>query len=313
MSIDGILNVNKPEGMTSFEVVAKLRHLSGEKHVGHAGTLDPIATGVLPICFGQGTRVTQFLMSSSKTYLAEIELGAATDTFDREGKVTHCGDTKTVTQMQIEETLTSFLGTIQQVPPIYSALKHQGKKYYELARAGVQVKPAPRQVQISSIELIDYKMPLVTIKVDCSKGTYIRSLAHDLGQNLGCYAYLKNLTRMQYGGFHIDDALTLAQIEAAIQQGTWQEWLYSIDKPLLNLKAVIVGRDSESAIRNGQSLPLEEKPLPTDEYCRIYNQDGHFIAILRFVPDKNLWHPEKVFSINNFPEPEHNESLTAHI
>jgi len=301
MSIDGILNINKPEGITSFTVVARLKRLTGEKHVGHAGTLDPIATGVLPICFGQGTRVTQFLMNSSKTYMAEIELGTSTDTFDREGKVIHRGNPGAITRSQIEDTLGGFLGVIQQVPPIYSALKHHGKKYYELARAGIPIKLAPRQVQISSIALLNYMLPLVTIRVECSKGTYIRSLAHDLGQKLGCYAHLKNLTRVQYGGFRVEDAFSLAQVEEAIQKGNWQDLLYPIDSPLSYLKAAIVDTNCEAAIRNGQAVPLGEERLTEEGYCRAYSQDGHLIALLRFASDKNLWHPEKVFPLQSLP------------
>ena len=313
MSINGILNVNKPEGMTSFKVVAQLKRLTGEKHVGHTGTLDPIATGVLPICFGQATLVTQFIMHGSKIYLAEIELGTATATFDREGTVTHRGDPANITITQIEKNLASFYGTIQQVPPAYSALKYQGKRYYELARAGVPFQITPRQVHISNIELIDYKMPVVTIKVECSKGTYIRSLAHDLGEKLGCYANLRNLTRLRYGDFCIEDTLGLSQIEQAIEQGTWQDHLYPIDSPLLNFKAAIVDKKGESAIRNGQSLPLGEKHLPSDEYCRAYNQEGQLIAILKYIADQNLWHPETVFHLCNCSNSEHCESLTANI
>jgi tRNA pseudouridine55 synthase len=313
MSIDGILSINKPEGMTSFGVVARLKCLTGEKHIGHAGTLDPIATGVLPICFGRGTRVTQFIMHSSKTYLAEIELGTATDTFDREGTITHRGDPATTTKTQVKKTLASFYGTIQQVPPAYSALRHQGKRCYELARAGVPIQLTPRQVHISNIELIDYKMPVVTIKVECSKGTYIRSLAHDLGQKLGCYANLRNLTRVRYGDFCLEGALSIAQFEEAVDQGTWQDHLYPIDSPLLNFKAAIVDKNGEWAISNGQSLQLEEKHLSSDEYCRAYNQEGQLIAILKFIADHNLWHPEKVFRLCNFSDPEHGESLTANI
>jgi len=301
MSIDGILNINKPEGITSFTVVARLKRLTGEKHVGHAGTLDPIATGVLPICFGQGTRVTQFLMNSSKTYTAEIELGVSTATFDREGQVIHRGDPEAITRSQIEDTLSEFLGATQQIPPIYSALKHHGKKYYELARAGIPIKPEPRQVQIFSIELLNYTLPLVTIKVECSKGTYMRSLAHDLGEKLGCYAHLKNLTRVQYGGFRLEDALGLAQVEEAIQKGKWQDLLYPIDSPLLNLEAAIVDTNCEIAIRNGQAVSLGEKHLPKEGYCRAYNQDGHLIALLRFASDKKSWHPEKVFPLHSLP------------
>jgi len=295
MSIDGILNVNKPEGKTSFNVVAWLKRLTGEKHVGHAGTLDPIATGVLPICFGQATRVVQFLTESSKTYLAQIELGITTDTFDRQGKIIERGDPSGITVTQIEEALSSFQGVIKQVPPAYSALKHQGKRYHELARAGVAIKLKPRQVEIVSLELINCQLPLITIKVDCSKGTYIRSLAHDLGQYLHCGAHLKNLIRLRCGAFHIEDALYLPQIEVAFHKGTWEESLHPLDSPLSSWKTIIVDRRNELAIRNGCSLPLDEDFLPTDKYCRAYNLDGHFIAVLHFIPERKLWHPEKVF------------------
>jgi tRNA pseudouridine55 synthase len=295
MSIDGILNVNKPEGKTSFNVVAWLKRLTGEKHVGHAGTLDPIATGVLPICFGQATRVVQFLTESSKTYLAQIELGVTTDTFDRQGKIIERGDPSGITVTQVEEALTAFQGIIDQVPPVYSALKHQGKRCHELARAGVPIKLKARQVEIASLELINCQLPLITINVDCSKGTYIRSLAHDLGQYLHCGAHLKNLIRLRCGAFHIEDALYLPQIEDAFHKGTWEESLHPLDSPLSSWKTIIVDRKNELAIRNGCSLPLDEAFLLPEKYCRAYNLDGHFIAVLHSIPEKKLWHPEKVF------------------
>jgi tRNA pseudouridine55 synthase len=298
MSIDGILNVNKPEGKTSYNVVAWLKHLTREKHVGHAGTLDPIATGVLPICFGQATRITQFLTDSSKTYLAQVELGVITDTFDRQGEIVERRDPSSITVTQIEEALTNFQGVINQVPPIYSALKHQGRRYYELARAGIPIKLKPRQVEISNLELVNCQPPLITINVDCSKGTYIRSLAHDLGQHLGCGAHLKNLTRLRCGPFYIEDALSLSQIEGAFHKDNWKEILHSMDSPLSNWKAIIVDKGNELAIRNGRSLPLDETILPSEKYCRAYNLDGNFIAVLQFIPDKKLWHPEKVFSLS---------------
>ena len=294
MSIDGTLNVNKPEGKTSFHVVAWIRRLTGEKHVGHAGTLDPIATGVLPICFGQATRVIQFLTDSSKTYLAQIELGITTDTFDRQGKITDRRDPSSITATQIKEALAAFQGTIEQVPPIYSALKHHGRRYYELARAGTPIKLKPRRVEIINLELRDYQPPLITINVECGKGTYIRSLAHDLGQHLGCGAHLKNLGRSRCGPFYIEDALSLPQIEDAFQQGTWKELLHPVDSPLSDWKAVIIDRINELAIRNGRPVPLYEACQPSEKYCRAYDLDGHFIAVLHFMPEKKLWHPEKV-------------------
>ena len=294
--IDGILNVNKHEGKTSFNIVAWLKRLTGEKHVGHAGTLDPIATGVLPICFGQATRVARFLTESSKTYLAQIELGATTDTFDRQGKIIERGDTSGITVTQIEEALTAFQGVVKQVPPVYSALKHQGRRYYELARAGIPIKPKPRQVEIVNLELISCQLPLITINVECSKGTYIRSLAHDIGQCLRCGAHLRNLTRLRCGPFHIEDALYLSQIEKAFQNGTWKESLHPLDSPLSNWKTIIVDKRNELAIRNGCSLSLDETSLPAEKNCRAYNLDGYLIAVLHFIPEKKLWHPERVFS-----------------
>ncbi|HEX75499.1 MAG TPA: tRNA pseudouridine(55) synthase TruB, partial [Dehalococcoidia bacterium] len=233
MSIDGILNVNKPEGKTSFNVVAWLRHATGEKHVGHAGTLDPIATGVLPICFGQGTRVVQFLTDSSKVYLAQIELGVATKTFDRQGGIIQRADPSGISVAQIEEALAAFQGTIEQVPPIYSALKHYGRRCYELARAGIPIKLKPRQVEISSLQLASCRLPLVTVRVECGGGTYVRSLAHDLGQRLGCGAHLSGLVRLRCGPFRIEDALSAPQVEDAVKRGDWKGLLHAVDSPLL--------------------------------------------------------------------------------
>ena len=295
MSTDGILNINKPEGKTSYNVVAWLKRLTGEKHVGHAGTLDPIATGVLPICFGQATRITQFLTDSSKAYLAQVELGIITDTYDRQGEIIESRDPSSITVTQIEEALANFRGTVNQVPPIYSALKQQGRRYYELARAGIPITPKPRQVEILKLELVNCQPPLITINVDCSKGTYIRSLAHDIGQLLGCGAHLKNLTRLRCGPFCIEDALSLSQIEHAFHQDIWEELLYSTDSPLSSWKAIIVDKVNELAIRNGRPLPLDDL-LHSDKFCRAYNTNGNFIAVLRLIPEKKLWHPEKVFS-----------------
>ena len=302
MATSGIFNVNKPEGKTSFDIVTLIRRLTREKHVGHAGTLDPMATGVLPICFGQGTRVIRFIMSSSKTYLAQIELGTATDTFDREGKITQRSDVGHINANQIEKALAAFRGIIEQVPPTYSAIKYNGKRCYDLARAGTPIKLNPRQVEIFSLEIISYQLPVLTIKVACGKGTYIRSLAHDLGQYLGCYAHLKNLTRLQYGPFHIDNALSISEIEKSFQQNTWTELFHSIDSPLSDLKSVIVSKDNESAIRNGRSLSLTKDEPFLEEYCRAYNLDGHLIAVLHFIPDQKLWHPKIVFHCTSFLE-----------
>jgi tRNA pseudouridine55 synthase len=241
--------------------------------------------------------VVQYLIDSNKSYLAQIELGAVTDTFDREGEVTHREDPSSITTEQIEKALATFLGSIEQLPPRYSALKYQGKRHYELARAGIHVETKPRQIKIFSIELVDCKLPSITIKVACSKGTYIRSLAHDLGQYLGCGAYLTNLTRLKCGPFCIEDALPVSEIQCIFHKGTWNEVLYPVDTPLLNWSAVIVDKTGETAIRNGLSISLGEEYGTAGEYCRAYSADGLFLAVLHFMPDKNVWHPDKVFSL----------------
>lgn len=232
--MDGILNINKPSGPTSFHIVSLVKRLSGERRVGHAGTLDPMATGVLPVCLGQGTRMVQFLIDNTKTYRAEIELGVATDTYDAQGRITQQGDLSGISRSQLESELASFCGLIYQVPPMYSALKFQGKPLYKLARAGITVERRSRPVKIHHLELMDWQPPLATIEVVCGRGTYIRSLAHDLGQRLGCGAYLKSLTRLRYGLFDIREAVSVPQLEDAFRYGYWQRFIYPVDSVLLH-------------------------------------------------------------------------------
>lgn len=292
MSIDGILNINKPVGKTSFEVVAIVRKLSGEARVGHGGTLDPEATGVLPIGLGRGTRMAEFLAEARKVYQAQVELGTATDTYDASGKVTYRGDVSMVTKEQVEAALASFRGLIQQTPPLYSALKYQGQPLYRLARAGIEVPRSPRKVNIFRLELLDFKLPLLTLEVTCSKGTYIRSLAHDLGQALGCGAHLKSLVRLKSGPFHLSEAVSLPQLEDAFHHCYWQQLLYPLDVVLLRLMAIIVAEEKERAIVNGRPLLL--RGGNAGELCRAYSRDGRLIALLRF--DGRLWQAEKVLA-----------------
>ena len=308
--MNGILNVNKPGGQTSFSIVALVKRLSGEQRVGHAGTLDPQATGVLPICLGQGTRVIEFLVEATKAYWAQIELGVATDTYDASGKVTQKGDPSRISQGQLESALTSFRGSIQQTPPMYSALRYHGKRLYELARAGIEVERRSRPIEIHHLELIDWQPPLVTIKVVCGKGTYIRSLAHDIGQALGCGANLKSLIRLRYGPFDIRDAVSMPQLEDAFHYGYWQHFVYPIDTVLLHWAAIVVSDETGRVIRNGCPLVLESNDsnegngylkqyIPasssSENRCRVYTPDGCFLGVLRFNPERGQWQPEKVF------------------
>ncbi len=310
MIVDGILNINKPRGETSFSVVAMVKRLSGERRVGHAGTLDPQATGVLPVCLGEGTRVIEFLLEATKAYRAQIELGVATDTYDASGKITQKGDASGISQEQLKSVLASFCGLIQQTPPMYSAVKYHGKRLYELARAGIKVERKSRLTRIYHLELIDWQPPVVTIEVVCGKGTYIRSLAHDLGQALDCGANLKSLIRLRYGLFDIEDAVSLPQLEPAFRYGYWQRFVYPIDIVLLHWAAIVVSHDTGRLIRNGRPLVLgndaggeetdylKQYPIARssfESHCRVYTLDGCFLGVLRFNPERGQWQPEKVF------------------
>jgi len=296
--VDGILNINKPQGKTSFSVVAMVKRLSGEQCVGHAGTLDPEATGVLPVCVGEGTRIIEFLAEATKAYRAQIELGVATDTYDASGKITYKGDPSGISREQLKLALTSFCGLIRQTPPMYSAVKHHGKRLYELARAGIEVERKSRLAKIYHLELVDWQPPVATIEVACGKGTYIRSLAHDLGQALGCGANLKSLIRLRYGLFDVADAVSLPQLEDAFRYGYWQRFVYPMDIVLLHWAAIVVNDDTGQLIRSGRSLDLGEDDSGEQAcylHCRVYTLDGCFLGVLRFSPERGQWQPEKVF------------------
>lgn len=297
MSVDGILNILKPPDRTSFQVVSLVRRLSGERRVGHAGTLDPEATGVLVICLGQGTKIIEFLAEATKTYRAEIELGIATDTYDASGKITRRGDPSFVTEEEVRRVLDSFHGAIEQTPPMYSAAKYKGKRLYQLARAGIEVPRKPKWVEFFRLELLEWRLPVITIEVDCSAGTYIRSLAQDIGQIIGCGAHLRKLVRLKSEPFHIDEAIPLPSIEEAFHQGNWQHFLYSIDEVILGWRATILDEKSEEMVKKGQSIPLElgESSSYTEERCRAYSADGRFLAVLRLQKEEGLWHPDKFF------------------
>jgi tRNA pseudouridine55 synthase len=296
--MDGILNINKPSGKTSYAVVAMVKRLTGEKRVGHAGTLDPLATGVLPVCLGQATRLVEYLMDTTKTYRAEIELGISTDSFDSEGAVTQRCDASNVTLEKIETALHAFRGVITQLPPMYSAVKHQGKPLYELARAGIDVERKSRTAKIFSLEIKDFQNPILNIVVTCGKGTYIRSLANDLGQALGCGATLKNLERSRCSIFDIADAVTPERFTEACQSGYWQSLLYPMDSILTRWETVIVNEEKAQSIRNGALISFAENPELKNgsDHCRAYTWDGSLLGILRFDSEKKQWQPEKVFN-----------------
>jgi len=296
-SVDGILNINKPPGRTSFSVVSLVKHLSGVKRVGHAGTLDPAATGVLPVCLGQGRRVVSFLHDTAKVYKAQVEFGVTTDSYDATGNITATEDPSGVSRKQLLAALESFRGLIQQTPPMYSAIKHGGKPLYELARAGIEVERPSRPVQIYRLELKYWKPPVATIEVECGKGTYIRSLAYDLGQLLGCGAHLKSLVRLKYGCFSLEDAVSLPRLEDGFRHGYWHRFIYPIDIVFKDWAAVLVDGAAEEDIRNGRPVELPGDNLKAAAgRLRAYNGDGLFLGLLTFNRENGHWRPARVFN-----------------
>ncbi|MFQ5879497.1 MAG: tRNA pseudouridine(55) synthase TruB [Dehalococcoidia bacterium] len=303
MELFGILNVHKPRGWTSFDVVALVRRLSGVRRVGHAGTLDPAATGVLPVCLGQATRLAEYLMAATKTYRAQVQLGVATDTYDAEGADTFDGDPSGLTPTDVEGALASFRGRIRQAPPPFSAVKHRGEPLYRYARSGAPVAEVKeREVFVHRIQVLEFSSPFLTVEVECGSGTYIRSLAHDLGRKLGCGAHLRSLVRTRVGPFTLAEACTVDQLRAVLAEGWWPEVVQYPDVMLTHWWAAILGDESEKALRMGRALllggqpPAEGEPEVRGELCRAYSLDGHLIAVLRRDGYAGVWRPVKVLS-----------------
>jgi tRNA pseudouridine55 synthase len=290
--LSGILVMDKAKGMTSHDVVACLRRISGQRKVGHAGTLDPTATGVLLLCLGQATRVAEYLIDHDKTYVASIHLGISTETYDTEGQITSQSASDHITRAQVEQELGKLVGTIEQVAPMYSAVKHRGQPLYRLARRGERVARKSRRVTIRRLELLEWASPFVEVEIECSKGTYVRSLAHDLGQRLGCGAHLAGLVRTASGRFHIKQSSTLGQVERAFAQGQGDQLLLPLDAAIDEFPAVIVDPKTEGSISFGQRVQLSQNP--GSHMCRAYAADGRLVALLRDRGD-GLWQPHKVF------------------
>lgn len=274
-------------------MVAQVRRLSQQRHVGHAGTLDPIATGVLPLCIGQATRLSSLVVAQHKTYRADVELGVSTDTYDAEGQVTQRTDPSSITREQVEGLLPAFTGPIMQTPPMYSALKHRGKRLYDLARAGIEVERKMRRVEVFRLELVTWQPPCFTIEVECGKGTYLRSLVHDIGQSLGCGAYIRTMVRLKCGPFSIEDSVTLTQLKESARDQRWQDLLHPLEFVLEGWPTATVDRDQERAIQDGQPIALDD--AEAEGRCLAYSHDGRLLALLRFLPDRGLWHPHMVF------------------
>ena len=296
---DGILVLDKPKHVTSMNMVRLAKQITHVKRIGHAGTLDPIATGVLPICFGQATRLMEFMVDGRKIYKAEFTLGVATDTYDAEGTQTHLGDASSITREAVEAKFNDFLGVILQKPPMYSALKHEGKRLYELARAGVEVEREAREVVVHGLQLLDWSPPKLTVQVECGRGFYMRTLAHDLGESLGCYAHLSELERTKSGAFSINDTIHAEELEQVKDEDGWRDLLLPPDAALRGVEMLSMDSAAERHLRNGQSitLPATSTYAKHLEMRRAYSNDGRFLAVVRFNRPDNSWQPERVFDL----------------
>ena len=296
--IDGILNIDKPAGITSMDVVRRIKRASGQKRVGHGGTLDPFASGVVPICLGRATRMMEYLVDGTKEYHATVRLGVETDTYDVDGEVVAESDVSDIDIEAIGQALRPFVGMIEQVPPMYSALKKDGERLYNMARAGIEVEREPRSVHVIGIDVIDWSPPDLIIDVTCGRGFYMRSLAHDLGEALGCGGHLQELTRTRNSAFNIDEALSLEEAETAFTEGAWRDALHSPDVAVRSMPAIVVDRGVADRVRNGRPLPGALR-IPFDqpgEECRVYGSDGEFLALMIFDRSTGQWQPRKVFA-----------------
>jgi len=293
--MDGILNINKPAGMTSHDVIAVIRRLSGQRKVGHSGTLDPAATGVLPVFLGQATRVIEFLDDEVKIYRAGVMLGATTDTGDAAGNITSRRNYETVTAENILAILPRFRGRILQTPPMYSALKHHGQPLYRLARAGISVEREPREVIIHRLEMLGYHPPLLRLEIECSRGTYIRSLATDIGEALGCGAYLEALERTRSGIFDISKAATLPDLAKAFTAGDIDKFLHPLDSVLQSIPRIELNEEEADAIATGQTITAVPGETGEKLRRRAYTSDGRLLAILTWRQEEGAWKPQKVF------------------
>ena len=274
--MNGILNIYKPTGMTSFDVVRTIRKISNVKKVGHAGTLDPEASGVLPVCIGKGTKAIDYIMGDFKIYETELKLGIVTDTYDREGKILRESEI-TASEDEIIQVINSFVGEIKQVPPMYSALKVNGKKLYELARAGIEIEREARSIVIYDIDIMDIKIPYVKFRVKCSKGTYIRSLCYDIGELLKCGGMMWNLQRTATGQFHIEDAINIEDLN----KENIDQHIMPIEKAFQKNTKITIEDRFIKLLLNG--VVVKDKALTckfeVDCTYSIYNNENDFIGI----------------------------------
>jgi len=291
-AISGVLVVDKPVGLTSHDVVQVVRKGTNIRRAGHTGTLDPRASGVLVVLIGPAVRLSEYVSASDKRYQAILRLGSTTDTYDSEGKVTSSRPVDNITEEQFEAALEKFVGKIEQVPPPYSAVKVKGRKAYEMARQGEEVDLSPRIITVYSLELLEWAPPEAVIDVYCSSGTYVRSLAYDLGELLGCGAHLVGLRRTKSGRFTLRDAVPLRKLKDAFEDGNWYQYLIPAAEALSDWPAVELSEEEIDAIRHGHRIPA---PPESPTQARGISSMGELIALMEYLPETSEWQPRKVF------------------
>jgi len=294
----GIINIHKEAGYTSHDVVARLRRILGQKKIGHTGTLDPDATGVLPVCLGVGTKLCDMLTDENKEYVAALRFGLTTDTQDLSGTVLTRQEV-TVTEEQAAEIAGSFLGVYEQIPPMYSALKVNGRKLYELAREGREVERKARAVRIEELEILKTELPVLRLRVVCSKGTYIRTLCDDIGKMAGCGAAMESLQRTRVGRFRLEDALTLSEVEELVSKDRLEEFIVQADEMFPELPRISVRKEYRKLLENGNCLILKmiDEPGKTEEekQVRVYDEQGLFYGVYRYEERTETFYPVKMF------------------
>jgi tRNA pseudouridine55 synthase len=290
-AISGVLVIDKPIGLTSHDVVQIVRKGTNIRRAGHTGTLDPRASGVLVVLVGPAVRLSEYVSASDKRYQAVIKLGTATDTYDAEGKITSTSIVD-ITEESFEAALNKFVGEIVQVPPPYSAVKVKGKKAYERARDGEKVELQPRKIQVYNLELLEWAPPEAVVDAYCSSGTYVRSLAHDLGEEMGCGAHLIGLRRTKSGRFTLREAIPLRKLREAFDQGSWYQYLIPAAEALSDWPSIDLDLEQIEAVRHGHRIPAD---LESPERIRAISDQGELVALLEFIPESNEWQPRKVF------------------
>jgi tRNA pseudouridine 55 synthase len=298
--IDGIINIYKEKGYTSHDVVAKMRGILRIKKIGHTGTLDPEAEGVLPVCIGKATKLVDLITDKDKTYDTVLKLGITTDTQDMTGTVLKTSEVDADFH-RISEVIESFQGEYLQLPPMYSAIKVGGKRLYELARQGKEIERERRKVVIKDIRILLYspEKEEITLSVDCSKGTYIRTLLNDIGESLGCGGTMKSLVRTAVGNFRIEEALTLSKVEELVHAGHLEDYVVPMDQMFLHYDQIIVDRDYHKLIYNGNAFLAQHTLNPemerSQEFVRVYDADHIFVGLYRWEQSENLYKPVKMF------------------